>query len=50
MKKWLAILGTSTLSVVAITAWWAKRKGKLKVDENSKTEEENISQSDIAWG
>ena len=39
MKKWLAILGTSTVSAMALAAWWAKVKGKRKVENE---EEEKV--------
>ena len=47
MKKWVAILGTSTVSAMAFAAWWTKVKGKQKVESK---EEEKVTQSDIGWG
>ena len=47
MKKWLAILGTSTVSAVALAAWWAKVRGKQQVESK---EEKEVTQADIGWG
>ena len=47
MKKWLAILGTGTVSAVALAAWWAKVRGKQQVESK---EEKEVTQADIGWG